>query len=292
MQLTYLIVRYVASRNRHRPIGNDLSPATVLHLENSVKHFAAWLHRKPLVSDLVPSTLNKYLTDSVHAPRSAKSRRTALLVLMRYARRRKLITHSARRVRPIACPPLDVQGYTPESMQTLVAYLQSRLHTVRGTGIPKSIYWSSLALTQWNIGLRIGDFTRVRVRDFNPEGWLWAKENKTKKETWLRLHPSTTEAIRLSIAASPNREMIWPGMMPESLSRAFSRLAREAGVSGTSQWVRRGASSAVEQTSPGNGWRFLRHSSPKVFDEHYRIAKVCDAALPLPPDVMPPRLTG
>lgn len=296
MNLETLAEKYVNFKNKTRPIGRDLSQQTAIHLANCVRSYSRWLKRDAVADDFAPQKVNEYLAAIVAAgksPYTAKNRRTGLLILMRFARRKRLIKFNAKRVRPIACPQLDIQGYRPEQVQHFVNYVSGLKWNIRETSIPKSVFWSSLILTQWRICLRIGDFSRVKVSEFRPDGWLWAWENKTHKRTWLQLSPAAAKAVADCIAADPGRELIWPGLNPESLSRAFTRLARAAGLPGSSQWIRRGASSQVEARTPGAGWKALRHSSPTVFERHYRIDDVCDTGIPSPPDIdLPPRLTG
>jgi integrase len=153
------------------------------------------------------------------------------------------------------------------------------------TRIPSNLYWTSFVRTQWDLGLRAGDVLAITTSAYDRAGRLWVYEHKTHKSGWHTLRPSTSEAIASCLAANPGRSLIWPGLKPRSFYRAFSRLAAAACLPGTSRWLRSGSSSAVEKANPGQGWRFLNHSGPAVFEKHYRIDKVCQPESIMPPEI-------
>jgi hypothetical protein len=137
----------------------------------------------------------------------------------------------------------------------------------------------------WETGVRSGDMPHIEPQHFDKTGWLWILEHKTGKRGWRRLHPSTTERMTEFIDIDPDRARVWPGYTLRNLSRAFGRLALAAGVEGSLRWIRRGASSEVERVHPGAGWRFLRHSEPRLFDKHYRVEKIVEQQPLAPPEI-------
>ena len=82
--------------------------------------------------------------------------------------------------------------------------------------------------------------------------------------------------VAACISLDPERELIWPGHNAKSLARCVNRIIRASGLPGTTRWIRRGSSSDVDRLHPGQGWRFLAHSTPTVFENHYRVASICD----------------
>jgi integrase/plasmid maintenance system antidote protein VapI len=279
ISLVDLLDAYIDHRNGERAIGDELSPKTHQHYSECIKAFANWLGRPASTADLTVDNVNAFLV-AMHAakrsPHGIKSVRTGLTVLMRFARLVGLSNEDAAFVRRIRCPRIDVQGYTREQMQQLVEEC-NRLHWIKQrSGLDRRLYYLSMFLVLWETGLRIGDIPAIRVEKFDPRGCLWALEHKTGKSRWRPLTPDATESIAALIALDPGREFIWPGHKAASLMKTAKKIMRAAGLPGTSKFIRRGSASELDRLHPGQGWRFLSHSTPMVFENHYRVPAICD----------------
>jgi hypothetical protein len=288
MRLVDLVARYVCARNRDRPIGKPLAFKTCEHLMGAAQVYSRWLGRPATLDDLDAGPLNRFLAALVAggaSPYTARNRRTALVLLARYARRERLAHTTPARVRTIDCPSLATDGYTVDAMNQLLQYAAGLRGVVRGTGIAQRAWWNSFLRVEWDCGLRCGDMLGVECANFDPAGWLWARESKTGRCQWLALHRSTTAAVVAVLAATPPRRLIWPGWKRKHFFGAFRRLSTGAGVGGTSKFVRSGSSSEAERIKPGTGWQHLRHASPAVWQRHYRVAKIAAAGGPLPPEL-------
>ena len=291
MSLVDFVDVYVERRNSERPIGRELSPDSRRTLLESAKSFGSWLGRDARVSDLSPAAINRYL-ENLHgrhfSPYTVKGRRTNLMCLLRRAIRMRLTQADPGEVRSVHCPKLVKEGYTFEDAQKLVAYLASLEGKVRHTAIPKATFWLSAVLTQWNLGIRIGDISRIEVSAFILCGTLFVVESKTGKSSTRVLHNSTRDAISQCIAFDPKRQYIWPGHSPRRLMKTFATLPHRCGLPGTSRFLRRGSSSAVERDNPGAGWRFLNHSGPSVFENFYRVDGIATPEALSPPEIALP----
>jgi integrase len=289
LPLTELLDRYIAAKNEDRPIGCELSPQTRRAYLLAIQSYAALLGRAPTIEDLSPERITDFLAAKLAnaiSPYTVKNYRTHLRVLMRFAKREGLSTHDPDRVRRVHCPRLQVRGYSVTDMQQLLTAVSKLVGVVRGTGISKRIYFSSMILTMWDIGCRIGDIPRIEASKFDPAvGRLWVFETKTRKSRWHRLYSITVEAIRACLVEDPERRLIWPGYQPRCFYRVFGYIADKAGVGGTSRFIRRGASSELDRLHPGQGWRFLNHSCPQVFENHYRDADICGDESLSPPEL-------
>lgn len=288
--LDEIIDGYVAWRNDRRPIGRDLRPKSVEHIRQCVQAFREYLKRRPTIGDLNPVIVNgwmKAMLDAGKSPYTVKSRRTGITVIWRYIVRVGLSEVTPADVRPVHLPKLNIHGFTADQARLMLVKAQSLTGTIRHTGIPRKIYWGSLLVTQWDFALRAGDILAMKVSNFDLKGFLWIYEHKTGKSDWHSLRPTTRDAIAACIAAAPGRELLWPGMRARSFYRAFVKLAKDSGLSGTSRFIRRGASSEVEKLRPGQGWRLLNHSTPELFEKHYRVKSIADAGAPLPPELNP-----
>lgn len=287
MQLSLLVRAYIDATNADRPIGRELAERTCEFYCECERLFSRWLGCAATTAHFDRDTVARFLKALLDDRRSAytvKSRRTGLLVLWRYAHRLGLAL-PCEGVRPVACPGLKKYGYDLGAMRRLLEFVGDLRGPVRATGVPKAIYWDAFLRTDWEVGLRIGDMIRVEVRHFDRSGWLWFHETKTCKSAWQPLRPSTTASVAACIDANPVRERIWPGYTRKNIIRAFSALARSAGVNGTSKYIRSGGSSECDRLFPGAGWRHLRHSTPDVWVRHYRVERICEVGRPMPPEL-------
>ena len=294
MALDDFVDVYVEKRNAERPIGRDLSKDSRRHLAEAVQAFSVYLGRPTRLSDLTATNINGFLASQMLrglSPYSVKNRRTAMMVLLRRALRMKLIQNvDPHEVRTVFCPRLSPSGYDLADAERLISFASTLRCNVRRTGVPRAAYWVSAILVEWNLGIRIGDLTRIEVKHFSKDGTLFVAESKTGKSGIRALHNSTRIAIERCIATEKNRRLIWPGFSAKTISKAFTTIARNAGLPGTSRWLRRGSSSEVDRTNPGAAWRFLNHSTPALFEKHYRVDRISTPDPLSPPEIALPEL--
>lgn len=288
MQLLDVVRAYINAQNEERPIGRELSALTCRNYFETATVYSRHLQRRACVDDFEAAKVTDFLCAELAAGRSAytvKGRRNCLLIHWRFAHKRGWASRPCEGVRSIHCPPLAINGYSFAEMETLLSHVSKLVGVLRKTAVPKPIYWGSFLRTDWEVGMRIGDMIRVGIEHFDPSGWLWCYETKTHKAGWRRLRPSTAESITACIAANPHRKLIWPGYTRKNICRAFTGLAAAAGVKGTSKYIRSGGSSECDRQHPGSGWQHLRHSSPVVWQNHYKVDRIVEQDKPMPPEL-------
>ena len=287
MHASDVVRAYIAFRNETNDLGKELAPKTCEHYFDCVQVFSRYLERPATVADFNAATVMAFLKSLLankNSPYTVRNRRTGICVLWRFAHAQGWCGPCVG-VRNVHLPELRVNGYSFAQMSTLLASVALLRGVVRNTGIPKPVYWDSFLRTDWEVGLRIGDMLRIETQHFEKDGWLWCAESKTRKVGWRRLRQSTADSIRASIAANPHRKFIWPGYTRKNICRAFSDLAKAAGVNGTSKFIRSGSSSEVDRLYPGTGWRHLRHSTPVVWEKHYKVSRITEQGRPMPPEL-------
>lgn len=102
--------------------------------------------------------------------------------------------------------------------------------------------------------------------------------------------PSILFAVGFSIKGEPGQRLICPlWCCREAFFRSFKRLAKRAGLpNATTKWIRRGSASEMERLASGAGPAHLGHSrgsGDAIFRQSYRVAKICDRDLPMPPPI-------
>lgn len=271
---------YVEKRNAERPIGKEIKPRSRQNLQETVQVFSSWLARPATMSDLVPTTINRFLSEYLAAglsPYTVKHKRTILVLLLRRAVRLGLAFSDPKDVRSVHRSSLKIDGYDKGEMEQLIEVCATLTGVLPKTGLPKSIYFASALLTLWDLGCRLGDLSEIEVQDFDKRGCFHVQEQKTGKVRTRMLHSSTSGLIAALIAIDPDRRKIWPGLTGRgSWSRRILQIARAAGLPGSAKWIRRGAASMVESQRSGSAWRFLNHSVPTLFERHYRVERIVD----------------
>ena len=286
------VALYVTKRNAERPIGRDLSQRSREHLAECASAFSLSIGRPARVVDLTAERINSYLGKMIAdglSPWTVKSRRTGLMVLLRRAIRMRLVNNvDPHDVRSVFCPQLANNGFSQADAERLIAASLLLVGVIHRTAIPRSVYFESAIRLLWDTGIRSGDIMRLSKEDFDPAGRIWVIENKTGKRGSRAIRSSTCEAIARCIAVGDqSRKTIWAGICARNFWRGFKALAASAGMAGTSKWMRRGSSSEIDKRQPGSGWRFLNHSTPTLFEDHYRVDRIAQ-----PKALMPPELFG
>jgi len=141
-------------------------------------------------------------------------------------------------------------------------------------GIEFGTYWSSLFAAAWDSALRLGDLLDLEYswiqRDTDGSGLLRKIQNKTNREHLVRFNPRTMALIKVSMAQSPSRRLIWP---LRTTRRRFyehvKRILKANGNQGTFRFFRRSAITFVESQSPGLGQQLAGHQDSRTTRESY-----------------------
>jgi integrase len=284
MKLTEYVSRY--------ELRHDIRPSTAAQLRVVARLFTAWAGADDL-SALADDAVNAWLLrrkNDGRSPRTVKGNRISLLMLWRSAAREGLVGQP-QFIRVVKCPESVIEGYDARQMRALIDAADRMRGNFVGTRIDKRRWWRSLLLSYWDTSLRLGDLFSIERAWIVPQprgvGSLSIVQQKTGGVTRHFLRKRTMAAIDTCMK-SPNdgRRLIWS--MPfgrRAFYRAFKRLAESAGLGGTSKYIRRGSSSEVERIAPGMGSIHLGHKSPDLFRKSYRVARIVQPEVILPPPI-------
>ncbi|HEX3999543.1 MAG TPA: hypothetical protein VHX65_13405 [Pirellulales bacterium] len=81
----------------------------------------------------------------------------------------------------------------------------------------------------------------------------------------------------------PRRIILASWCHNRNLGAEFRELAERAGVGGCIKWLRRGSASQVERMYPGMGRYHLGHKTATMFDTAYKVDRIVQRDIPLPP---------
>lgn len=271
---------------------HDVSAATIQQLKIAALLFERWASGVTLetIDDDVVNAWLVFRRDSGLSPRTVRGNRTSILMLWKDAHLHDEAPRGPRRVRLIKCPELLVDGYDRHEMGRLIAVASKLPHRFNKSPMPRRIYWRSLLLAYWDTALRLADLLSLE------SGWIWRMPDGCGKLVIVQaktgfqiphiLRPATMEAIDECIAAGPKRRRIWGGIITQRhFYPAFKKLARQAGLSGTSKFIRRGSSSECDREKPGSGAKKLGHRTPGLFEKNYRVLRIVGSDVPQPPEI-------
>lgn len=176
---------------------------------------------------------------------------------------------------PYAKPPKEIitPNVTIEPHEITTLYHAAATATWPDCEVPAPLWWQSLIVTLYNLGLRRLDYLSARQREFDLRRCCVTFDaEKTGKYSTLPLHPVVVE--HLEKVWEPHRELVWPWRWNQdepdpidrkktSLYAQWHRLRRSAGITRviTPHDLRRTCGSDLFAVSPAAASECLQHSS-------------------------------
>lgn len=272
-----ILVAYSAER--------DVGRATLLQYRFAAADFARWLGREILPTDWTDSAVNAYLTDLKGRvrPYTARQRRANLLVLWRFSYQLGLVPEAPRRVKQFRRVELVRQTWTPEDLGRLLSRLDELKGHLRGTEIPKAVFWRTWVMVGWDSGLRpVDQFGLLRSVVLPSGGQFDIEQSKTGRVHHVAFRPSTMQAVQ-ELCQHHAGPFVFPQLWKANhFSKAFRTVVGNAGFQGTPKKLRSSSATEVERAYPGQAWRHLGHSTPSVAVRHYLGSRAWPD-VPLPP---------
>ena len=202
------------------------------------------------------------------SPETKRSRRRGMLTLLQYAFDEGILNEPLYRIKKIAVPRKSPVAWSMGQVQHLVSIVESmdRPDICR---VPASLWWSSLVRAAWDTGLRLGDLLSLERDWIQSDGILRIVQSKTQREHIVQLNESTLRKIRTVQSLSGSR-LLWPMDFPRrKFFSEFKSIAKEAGLTGTFRFIRRGAITQAELLEPGAGQRLAAHQDTRTTRTHY-----------------------
>ena len=166
------------------------------------------------------------------SPVTANSYVTSILVLWRFAWRKRLIEELPRDVEKLPEPKRLPEAW---SLEELSRILRAAAETAGNVGdVPAGRFWVMFVLVAYDTGLRLRSLRSIRTCDLDLEAghvYLPAEAIKQKCDKLVDLHPETLAAIA---ATHPERrELLFetPWMSAASTYLRFKKVLARAGVS-------------------------------------------------------------
>lgn len=253
-------------------LGRDISARTIDDYAWIAGYFTRDTHAH--LDDLSAATVNAYLVslrDRGWSADSVKSFRTKLLTLWRgaYADGYTNNRPDVDRVRKIRVMQPNPRGLNAEQARELVAHCELNYRRrMRLVSVAKGDYLAALFGFLWDTDMRLGDALSMEF-DWIQVGQVTWLQSKTKR--WHRAKVSDKTDAAIARIRTPGRRLIWPrpSKSRTSLYKMIRQAFLDAGLQGTSKWIRRGAATDV-YLSGGDPSRALGHvPGSRVAYRHY-----------------------
>lgn len=251
-------------------------PRTKSLYETSIRTFAKFLGRKPMLRDLNNDTVNRHLAwyrDQGRAPGSVNKEHANLTAMWRYAFHRKMLDEwpdVEREVDPRKIP----LAWLEHEIQAIFAAVDSEPGMF--CGVPRAIWWRALLLVIWDTGERISAVSGLHWADIDLRtGWVIVsselrKGNRADKA--FKLAPDTIATLKqVKRHCRDNRVFPWP-YTPSYLWTKYDEILIKAGLptdrKSKFHRVRRSVASYFEAAG-GDATQLLDHSDRRVTVKSY-----------------------
>jgi integrase len=255
----------------------DARPETLRNYSWTFRHFARYLGREPLLSDLTEQRIGglmQAMNDGRHAPATVNRLLYCLVALARLAFHKRLLDEypELRPLRDYHRPPVAWRDGEMVRLFTAVSHFRP-LRKIGG--IPARLWWAAFLRTAYCTGGRRGALLSLLMVDvdFSTGAILFRAElSKTGTE---ELHHVPLECLTaLRAIREPVRGLMFPDHRNfVSFYKDWDRLLRWAGLPGgrmnKTQKLRRSAATAAEIQRAGAGQTMMGHVSPNTTREHY-----------------------
>ena len=232
------------------------------------------LKRDPTIGDLTESNIlnvMRYVLERGKSIGTANNYRAKLVALFNFAWKRGIL-RTGPDVQKLKEPKRKKPALTQEQIQRLWQEM-SAADGMMG-GVPKSDWFISLIAVIWSCGERVGALLQCKPEhvDFD-RGTLFVPGEYRKWRTEDRLYPLSSlavECLRRLLSVNRDRELIWP-LETEDIHREYGKISKRAGVpcfrNKFHAWRRSFCTHL--RAAGGDPQRVLRHSDPKILEDHY-----------------------
>lgn len=266
MKISEILISYLDSHP------SFLSENYQTQLRNSLSVFKSYLGREPLVGDLSPQQVNRWLVHlqtQGRSPKTIKHRRNSILVLWKHAFEDLLVTDVPPRAKRVKLEPKVPQSWDHEQLKTLLSTMLDD-ESLMQNRIKRGLWFSSLSLGLFSTGLRLSDLLKAKGSEIGPEGLYEVIQSKTGRLIRRKIHPLALGLIKMT--GNNPREYLWD--LPYNRTwvyKWFKVYVQKAGLpAGTTRWIRRTAATEVCRAEGMESARkFLDHQSLHTLVNHY-----------------------
>ena len=229
------------------------------------------------------STFNEWLDGLRRSATTRSNYRRMGLTLWRAALDFGLTEQGIGRVKKIKAPLQPPVAWSHEELDSLLTHIDQ----MRGefhSGCKERTFWRAWVLLGYESGIRFGDLHDLRVSSLRGSR-LTVLQHKTKQPIGKRLSEPCVAALHEMAARSTDGTMFKWALSRRWVMVKFAGVVSQAGLCGSTKWLRRSGATHVEIAHPGSASRFLGHLSPGLAQKHYLDPSLLAVTTPVPPPI-------
>jgi len=193
MQLSVCLDKYTLSRL-------NLAQSSVDQLRYSVTAYERFCGSEQSIESITEEQLGRFARHRLKtsSPATAKRNLANLITLLRFALKRGFLTGPLPDLEPIRVVHPTPTAWTLADLGSILRVCGQLTGCMRGTAIPRSLWWTSLILFLYDSGARVGAALQLRWEDVLPEARsavLRASCAKTRTEQIVSLGEDTVTAL-------------------------------------------------------------------------------------------------
>lgn len=218
---------------------------------------------------LQKDTINAYLKKRLAevSATTAKSERTMILTVWRYAYEAEIVDLPARGIMRFRVTKEPTRAWTRDEMKLAIEAATKAAGRLR-SGAKLSDYLECWIRLGYETGARHGDLRAFRADHINGDVIRWV-QSKTGDPIEKVLSPACLDACRRMAAGSTDGTLLgWACGRRMALKHMRSHLDA-CGLSGTSKWLRRAGATHIEMLHPGKAKLHLGHRSVGLAEKNY-----------------------
>lgn len=214
--------------------------------------------------------LNRYLARRLEQVSgiTARNERTILLSVWCHAYQGGKVDEAPRGIGKLRARRKPTKAWTIPALQKLIEATRANEGRRLRSGADTGVFLRCWTLLGYECGARMGDlfaFTRDQI-DGDTLAWT---QSKTGDPLTRPLTPACLTAIDAMLVGSPDGTILGWACRRRQATRLMRELIDEAGIGGTSKWLRRSGATHCEMEQAGAGRLHLGHRSPALFEQAY-----------------------
>jgi hypothetical protein len=246
--------------------------------------------RSMQASGITPLTLedsvcNRWLLGAAPSQSTTRSNyRRMGLTLWRAALDLQLATHRIGRVARVKCRVAPPVAWSASELSRLLSHAEQMTGVFRASGCPQSLFWRGWILTGYETGVRFRDLHYLQANQMR-DCRLWVVQHKTGRPLGKQLSANCQSVLCDLAKLSTDGSLFRWALSRKHVFLHFRKLVKDAGLAGSSKFLRRSGATAVEMASPGAASKFLGHLSPGLAAKHYLDPTLLAERQPSPPPI-------
>lgn len=245
--------------------------------------------KKMAAANVTPLTIsdslfNRWLLGLKAASCTRANNRVMGLTLWRHAIDLGLTDKSIGRVasvKRVFPPPV---AWSMDELSKLLDYASNLSGSIKQL-CPCRTYWRAWIMLGYESGLRMTDLHDLRASAIRGNR-LWTAAHKTGAPVSKRLSADCVAAVQDLVARGDGQTIFKWLLCNDRTTINFKKLCDEAGVKGTSKYLRRSGATHVEIVQPGSARAFLGHKSIGLAEKHYIDTTLLPDRTPCPPSIV------